>query len=115
MDSLVVRAAFLHLIQRFNAGEIEIPEMVEAVERLNRRGLHGAFGDPQEARTVYEYTWSLDFYRPDHRPRHGLLGWLRDSLHGPRFTAAQVRARARDVERVMMRHSAGHPGAGPLG
>jgi hypothetical protein len=105
MEALEVREAFFRLIQRFNAGELEIPAMSQEIERLNAQGLHGAFANPKEARALYEYTWSLDFYRPDHRPRPGLFGRLRDTLGGPRFTAAQVKARGREIERVMRRHS----------
>jgi len=105
MGAVDVREAFFRLIQRFNAGELEIPEMSAEVDRLNQQGLHGAFADPKESRALYEYTWSLDFYRPDHRPRTGLFGRLRDTLGGPRFTAAQVKARGREIERVMRRHS----------
>ena len=106
MQAVQLREAFVRLIQRFNAGELDIPEMSAAIERLTTQGLHHAFANPKEARALYEYTWTLDFYRPDHQPRTGLLGRLRDTLGGPRFTAAQVKARAREIERVMGRHSA---------
>ena len=78
------------------------PHSVEAEQAV----LGGLLIDALAWDQVGDLIVADDFYRPDHRPRTGLLGRLRDSLGGPRFTAAQVKARAREIERVMRRHSA---------
>jgi hypothetical protein len=101
-----LRAGFLRVVERFNAGEFDIPTFWEEVEVLNRAGVHGAIKAGRETDAVARLTWALDLHDARLQPRPGLLGRFKDTLglvfrNEYRIRPEEVRGRAIAVERIM--------------
>jgi hypothetical protein len=107
MEATSLRARFLHAIERFSAGELDIPAFWQEVEVLNREGFRRELKEGEEARVVRQFIiWYLDMYDPMLQPRPGLLGRLRDKLDEVfraeyRVSPEELRAKAVAVERIM--------------
>jgi hypothetical protein len=107
MEATSLRDRFLHAVECFNAGELDISGFWEEVEVLNREGFRRELKDGEEARAVSQFIiWYLDMYDPMLKPRPGLLGRLRDKLDEVfraeyRVSPEELKAKAVAVERIM--------------
>jgi hypothetical protein len=102
-----LRDRFLSAIERFNDGKLDIPQLWQEVEVLNREGFRRELRKGDEERAVSEFIiWYLDMYDPQLPSRPGLLGRLRDRLDQVfraeyRVRPEELRAKALAVERIL--------------
>jgi hypothetical protein len=102
-----LRDKFLRLIERFNAGALDVSGLWNEVEVLNKEGFRRALRGGEEQRVVREFIiWYLDMYDPSLQPRTGVIGRIKDTLDEMfravyRVSLEELREKARVVERVM--------------
>jgi len=107
MEATSLRARFLRAVERFNAGELDIPGFWQEVEVLNREGFRRELKEGKEAGAVRQFIiWYLDMYDPMLQPRPGVLGRLRDKFDEVfraeyRVSPEELKAKAVAVERIM--------------
>ena len=108
MKATNLRAAFLQLVERFNAGELDVSAMWDQIEVLNRAGVSREFREGEEARAVSQLRWALDKYDSTLPSRPGLAGRIVDTFDAAfrneyRIGAEELKAKAIAVERIMKR------------